>query len=104
MDTGMEPDMILAGGAVGRHNTKPNDRRGFGRYGFGLPSAAVSVMRRYHVYSKQAGGEWHKVTVDLEDIAKGVHTNKQGIVVAPEPVKVELPCLEMEYLGKRDLK
>ena len=100
---GMEPDMIRAAVLWGGTH-RPNDRRGFGRYGFGLPSAAVSVTRRYHVYSKQAGGEWHKVTVDLEDIAKGVHTNKQGIVVAPEPVKVELPSFVMEYLGKRDLK
>ena len=61
------------------------------------------ATRRYQ-YSKQAGGEWHKVTVDLEYIAKGVDTNEQGIVVAPEPVKVELPTFVMEYLGKRDLK
>ena len=44
----MEPDMIRAAVLWGGTH-RPNDRRGFGRYGFGLPSAAVSVTRRYHV-------------------------------------------------------
>jgi len=99
---GMEPDMIRAAVLWGGTH-RPNDRRGFGRYGFGLPSAAVSITRRYDVYSKITDGEWHKVTIDLKEIVTGVHTNKDGIVVAPEPVKADLPEFVVKYLGKRKL-
>lgn len=48
---------------------RENDRKGFGRYGYGLPSAAVSLARRYSVYSRNAREGWHVVTVDLEVMA-----------------------------------
>ena len=44
---GMEPDMIrIAVRWGGTH--RENDRKGFGRYGFGLPSACVSVGPALH--------------------------------------------------------
>jgi hypothetical protein len=48
---------------------RENDRHGFGRYGYGLPSSAVSLAKRYTVYSKTATDGWHAVTVDLEALA-----------------------------------
>src|SRR5205085_6142010 len=48
---------------------RENDRHGFGRYGYGLPSSAVSMAKRYTVYSKVPGKGWHAVTIDLEDLA-----------------------------------
>ncbi|WP_313552990.1 ATP-binding protein [Brevundimonas sp.] len=48
---------------------RENDRDGFGRYGYGLPSAAVSLARRYSVYSKIRSGTWQVVTVDLDQLA-----------------------------------
>ncbi|MCC6648414.1 MAG: ATP-binding protein [Polyangiaceae bacterium] len=65
---GMIPDMI--GYAVRWGGTdREGDRNGFGRYGYGLPSSAVSLAKRYTVYSKANGGEWHAVTVDIDELA-----------------------------------
>jgi len=49
---------------------RENDRSGFGRYGYGLPSAAVSLARRYSVYSKTAGKKWYVVEVDLDKLGQ----------------------------------
>lgn len=65
---GMIPDMI--GYSVRWGGTdREDDRNGFGRYGYGLPSSVVSMARKYSVYSKTAAGEWHRVTVDIEALA-----------------------------------
>lgn len=72
---GMEPDMIrlaVKWGGTHRHD----DRKGFGRYGFGLPSACVSIGRAYTVYSKVPGDDWHAVTVDIDKVAKSATTGK----------------------------
>jgi len=53
---GMDPAMVrLACIWGGTH--RENNRAGFGRYGYGLPSACVSQGRAYSVYSKLAAGE-----------------------------------------------
>lgn len=99
---GMEPDMIRAAvvwGGTHRHN----DRRGFGRFGFGLPSAAVSITKRYEVYSRTNGHGWHKVTIDLPEICNGRYRNKAGIVVAPPAEPAELPKFIKKFLDKREL-
>lgn len=65
---GMIPEMI--GYAVRWGGTdREGDRNGFGRYGYGLPSSAVSLAKRYTVYSRANGGGWHAVTVDIEQLA-----------------------------------
>ena len=100
---GMEPDMIRAAvlwGGTHRHN----DRSGLGRFGFGLPSAAVSITRRFEVYSKVKGGEWYRVCVDLADICSGKHTNRDGLVIAPDAEKATLPAWVQKSLGKRVLE
>ncbi|HEU5070878.1 MAG TPA: ATP-binding protein [Verrucomicrobiae bacterium] len=99
---GMEPDMIRAAvlwGGTHRHN----DRSGLGRFGFGLPSAAVSITRRFEVYSKVKGGEWYRVCVDLNDVCAGKHTNNEGLVIAPDSEKATLPAWVQKSLGKRTL-
>lgn len=66
--TGMDPEMI--GYAVRWGGTdREDDRHGFGRFGYGLPSSCVSIACTYTVYSKVKGGEWHAVKVDLEQLA-----------------------------------
>ncbi len=99
---GMEPEMIRASVLWGGTH-RANDRTGFGRYGFGLPSAAVSMAKHYEVFSRTNGFGWHKVVIDLPDICSGKHTNASGIVVAPPAVEAELPDFVKEYLGKRKL-
>lgn len=65
---GMIPDMIRFAVMWGGTH-REGDRTGFGRYGYGLPSSAVSLAARYTVYSKVPGGEWHAVTIDLNELA-----------------------------------
>ena len=100
---GMEPGMIRAAVLWGGTH-RFNDRRGFGRYGFGLPSAAVSITEEYEVYSKVEGGHWHKVCINLREIAEGKLTTKSGLILAPEPVQATLPKFLLEALGDRELK
>jgi hypothetical protein len=100
---GMEPGMIRAAVLWGGTH-RFNDRGGFGRYGFGLPSAAVSITQEYEVFSKVEGGEWHKVCINLNEIAEGKLTNKSGLILAPEPMKAALPKFVSEALGERELK
>jgi hypothetical protein len=65
---GMIPKMI--GYAVRWGGTdREDDRKGFGRYGYGLPSSAVSFCKVYTVFSKVKGGEWHAVRVDIDALA-----------------------------------
>ena len=65
---GMIPDMISYAVRWGGTD-REGDRNGFGRYGYGLPSSAVSLAKRYTVYSKPCGDEWHAVTVDIDELA-----------------------------------
>jgi Histidine kinase-, DNA gyrase B-, and HSP90-like ATPase len=99
---GMEPDMIRASVMWGGTH-RAGQRDGFGRFGFGLPSAAVSMTRRFDVFSKLEGGAWHGVTVDLDKIAQGMLTNSDGIVVSPMPAERELPDFVMTYLTDREI-
>src|SRR5262245_52940356 len=55
---GMIPEMLTYAVMWGGTD-RENDRTGFGRYGYGLPSAAVSLAKRYSVYSRVTGGDWH---------------------------------------------
>lgn len=67
--TGMHPEMI--GYAVRWGGTdRLDDRHGFGRFGYGLPSACVSIACKYAVFSKVKGGEWYAVHIDLQKLAK----------------------------------
>jgi hypothetical protein len=66
---GMIPEMISYAVRWGGTD-RENSREGFGRYGYGLPSACVSIGERYTVYSKIDGGDWHAVTVDIHELAK----------------------------------
>jgi Histidine kinase-, DNA gyrase B-, and HSP90-like ATPase len=87
---GMVPEMIrLAVIWGGTH--RENDRKGFGRYGWGLPSASVSIGRRFTVYSWTSGlDSCQMVTVDLDDIAEGRY-NEDGRIVIPAARPAQLP-------------
>lgn len=96
---GMDPTMIRAAvlwGGTHRHN----DRQGFGRYGYGLPSACVSIGQRYTVYSLVEGGQWHKVTIDLKAIEAYFREGNVGHIIVPEAEPSELPSWISEYVVK----
>ncbi|MBK8002397.1 MAG: ATP-binding protein [Gemmatimonadetes bacterium] len=82
---GMIPEMI--GYAVRWGGTdREGDRKGFGRYGYGLPSSAVSLAKRYTVYSKPRDGEWHAVTVDIDELAAAASDlKKTEALLSPRP-------------------
>lgn len=66
--TGMHKDMI--GYAVRWGGTdREDDRHGFGRFGYGLPSSCVSIACKYTVYSKVEGDDWYSVTIDIKKLA-----------------------------------
>jgi hypothetical protein len=65
---------------------RADNRAGFGRYGYGLPSAAVSMAVCYTVYSKTKEDEWHAVTVDLDEVSKvAPDTHKMDALIQPRP-------------------
>ncbi len=98
---GMLPEMIYFAVKWGGTH-RENDRNGFGRYGYGLPSAAVSVAKRYTVYSKIAGGEWYAVTVDIEELAGKAENGER--VDMPDPVEKEPPTFVMTRKNPIDVQ
>jgi hypothetical protein len=87
---GMESVMIrLAIIWGGTH--RENSRDGFGRYGYGLPSASVSQGRRLEVYSLVEGSQLHMGWLDLDEVGKGEYNNKVGRIIIPQPVAATLP-------------
>lgn len=85
---GMDPEMLRLSIIWGGTH-REGDRSGFGRYGYGLPSASVSQGRRFCVQSRTASGAWHSVALDLDELGKGAY-NREGRVVAPTAEPAEL--------------
>jgi hypothetical protein len=81
---------------------RENDREGFGRYGYGLPSAAISLARKYTVYSKTAGKKWYSVHVDLEALS-AVAGDAEKIEELLEAEIAELPDWLSEDEGPRSV-
>lgn len=98
---GMIPEMLSFAVRWGGSD-RVGDRHGFGRYGFGLPSASVSMAKRYTVYSKTKGAPtWSAVTVDLEQLADAAEDVKK-IEKLLEPHAAELPSWVVDYRGTGD--
>ena len=81
---GIVPQMLpyaLRWGGTHRHD----NREGFGRFGFGLPSSSLHLGTRYTVYSKIPGNGWHASTFDLEEVAKsGGNAKALDDMIAPK--------------------
>ena len=69
---------------------RENSRIGFGRYGYGLPSASISLAKLYTVYSKTTGKKWYSVTVNLEALSE-VAGDATAIESLLAPEVAELP-------------
>ena len=92
---GMIPEMLrrsVKWGGTDRHN----DRKMFGRFGFGLPSASVSQGRRYEIYSRTDGNPFYSIAIDVDDLGG----SKTGEVIAPSPVKQDPPDWVLERAEK----
>jgi hypothetical protein len=98
---GMDPEMIRLS-AIWGGTHRENDRTGFGRYGYGLPSSCVSQGQRFTVYSIVEDGSVNAVTLDLQDITEGKLTNSDtGRIVVPEAEPAELPAWLAAEVAKR---
>lgn len=97
---GMSPDAIrLAMLWGGTHREGSRDL--FGRFGFGLPSASVSIGRSFSVYSKPADGSWHRATFDLDEVEKHTYTDSNGRIVMPEPTAAALPAWVVDGISHK---
>ncbi len=95
---GIIPEMISYAVRWGGTD-REGDRKGFGRYGYGLPSSAVSIAKRYTVYSKTPADGWHAVTVDIEELATASgDLNKTEKLLSPRAAKLPQWLLEDENI------
>lgn len=96
---GMDEVMVRLS-AIWGGTHRENDRSGFGRYGYGLPSAAVSQGKRFTVFSLVEGGQLYAVTLDLDDVTDGVHT-QNGKITMPEAKRANLPSWLADEIVER---
>lgn len=95
---GMAADMMrLAMMWGGTH--RENDRGGLGRYGYGLPCAAVSIGRRFTIISKLKGRRLNAVTLDLDALEDGNYRDADGDIVLPVARPVKMPLFLQEHLA-----
>lgn len=83
---GMPKDMLRAALGFG-NSSRQSSRTGLGRFGFGLPSASISVAKSYSVYSKTEDSDWYVIKFDIDGWSK--EANRSGM--APPAEKVSGP-------------
>jgi hypothetical protein len=86
---GMVPDMVRAS-VVWGGTDREDSRSGFGRFGYGLPSAAVSQGRRFSVFSRTGDADFYSVSLDVDEISEGKYI-RNGRVTVPRPRRAVLP-------------
>ena len=97
---GMEPKMLRASLIWGA-GTRAENREGFGKYGYGLPSASVSQCRRVTVYSKTPDGDWHSTYLDIDEIKDG-KWSKGNRIEMPEAKAEKPPAFVVEFLKEHE--
>jgi hypothetical protein len=93
---GMVGPMVRASLVWGA-GTRADNRKGFGKYGYGLPSASVSQCHRVTVYSKTADGSWHSAYLDIDEISSGEWNNGNRIEMPNEKAE-QPPQFVIEFL------
>jgi len=96
---GMEPTMVRASLVWGA-GTRAENRSGFGKYGYGLPSASVSQCHRVEVYSKTEEGSWHHAYLDIDEIKDGDWTENGGRIEMPKEKVGDPPAFVIDFLKK----
>ena len=84
---GMVPDMLRIAVAWGGGH-RQGSRKGFGKYGYGLPSACLGMAKKYTVYSKTSGSEWHSITFDITSLDKEDKPDLSKIISEPSPCRL----------------
>jgi hypothetical protein len=93
---GMDPQMARASLVWGA-GTRADSPEGFGKYGYGLPSASISQCFRATVYSKTDSGEWHRAYLDVDEIREGSWTQGNRIEM-PATKPTEPPAFVVDAL------
>jgi len=102
--SGMSPDMMKHAVAwAGTHRHLSDDF--WGKYGFGLPSAAMFLTEEYEVYSKRKDStNWSSLNISLANIQAENYDSSDGIVTVPEPKSAKLPKVVVDYLSKHKIE
>ena len=98
---GMHPDMLPFAVSWGGTHRQGN-RKGFGKYGYGLPSSTVSMGKVYTVYSKLAdNSEWSSITVNLNSALanNNEHFDPNAVFGTVESIE-KLPIDMLDELNK----
>jgi hypothetical protein len=83
-------------GASSQHGDS-GKRNTFGRFGFGLPTASIKFATKYQVISR-TDGDFHMVTIDVEDLPK----DDAGRPTQPTVQPGKIPMWIVEYLSKNN--
>jgi len=75
-------------------STRYNDRSGIGRFGVGMTLAAINQCQRVEIYSKQAGSQWLRTAIDLEEV------ENTGVAAIPIPATCALPDAYTDLVGE----
>jgi hypothetical protein len=94
---GMRPKMTRLSLIWGA-GTRGNNTNGFGKYGYGLPSASVSQCHRVTVHSKIVEGDWFASYLDIDEIRDGRWTDGNRISMPPEE-QSDPPSFILDYLA-----
>ena len=94
---GMVKDMLSVAVTWGGTH-RQGSRKGFGKYGYGLPSASLSIAKKYTIYSKVKGGDWNKIVFDITKLETTDKPSLDDIRSIPE--ECELPKFIKSFEGK----
>lgn len=97
---GMDAEMIRVAMMWGGTH-REGSREGFGRFGFGLPSASMSIAREYTVYSwTRDVSEVKGATFSLDALAAGDYRAPDGRTAVPAAVTAKLPDWVRGYIAE----
>lgn len=95
---GMDLEMIRVAMMWGGTHREGN-REGFGRFGFGLPSASMSIAREYSVYSWTGDvGEVYGAAFGVDGLRNGRYRTRDGRTTVPLPEPADLPKWVVAYI------
>ncbi len=103
---GMTPEMLRISVLWGGSHRIDN-RDGFGKYGYGLPSSCVSIGQKFSVYSKREDSNWNYVPIDVVEIAQNnpkYLDPSSGRIIAPKAEEGGLPDFIQSYLDKKSIE
>lgn len=104
---GMSPEMVRVAVLWGGSD-RLNDRKGMGKYGYGLPSSCVSIGQSFTVISKREDTtHWSGVTIDIDKIANRSEEYLDPVtkrIMAPDPKEMGIPQFVRSYFDDKKIE